>query len=115
VQDFDIAFKIEPKTAKEYFHYFEQALIDIQSQHQYRVENNIEQSVDDLINKALNLSNTGDNKKAIQYLNLALEIEPVNATAYNNRGYCFYLLEDFHKALKDYNIALRIEPKFFIH
>lgn len=100
VQDFDIALKIAPKTAKEYLHHFEQAFIDIQNHQQYRSQNNFEKSVENLIDKAINLSNLGDNSKAIEYFNLALEIEPRNAEIHNNRGYCFYLLKDFDRHLK---------------
>lgn len=112
VQDFNIALKIDSKTAKEYFHYFKQALIDIQNQQHYKEKNNFKQSVEDLIDKAIELSDVGDNKEAIKYFSLALNIEPKNAEIYNNRGYCFYLLSDFDKALEDYSSALEIDPKF---
>ncbi len=43
--------------------------------------------------------------------NKAIEINPQYAYAYNNRGWVYYNLKEYDKAIKDYNKALEIDPK----
>ena len=51
-------------------------------------------------------------KKAIEYFNKAITINPNDADAYHNRGLAKYLLEDYAEAIEDYSEALKINPDF---
>ncbi len=43
--------------------------------------------------------------------NKVIEINPQDADAYNNRGYVYYNLKEYDKAIKDYNKAIEINPQ----
>lgn len=49
--------------------------------------------------------------RAIEDFTKATQLQPKNATAYNNRGLCYYYKGDFEQALADYKTACRLEPK----
>jgi tetratricopeptide (TPR) repeat protein len=54
-----------------------------------------------------------DPKKAIEYLNEAIRLEPDYATeAYHNRGVAYADLKDYSRAIQDYDQALRLKPDF---
>ena len=53
----------------------------------------------------------GDYQGAIADCNEAIELDPKNATAYNNRGYAKGKLVDYQGAIADYNKAIELEPK----
>ena len=48
----------------------------------------------------------GDYDRAIADYNKALELDPKDATAYNNRGYAYRQKGDYDKAIADYDKAL---------
>ena len=63
----------------------------------------------DLLNKANALWNI-DLKKAIEYLNNAIHIDPDSAVAYNNRGNAYFQIGQQQRAIEDYNEAIRLYP-----
>jgi tetratricopeptide (TPR) repeat protein len=52
----------------------------------------------------------GDYQAAILSFNRAIELNPANVAAINNRGNAFYLNGQYQAALLDYNRALQIDP-----
>lgn len=58
--------------------------------------------------KALNYSNQ---KKAIEYLNKAIKLQPDYADAYNERGIAFTQLGQKPKAIEDFNKAISLKPE----
>ncbi|MBN1471831.1 MAG: tetratricopeptide repeat protein [Syntrophaceae bacterium] len=72
-------------------------------------------SASDWNNKAIMLwgnDKYSDPKKAIEYLNNAIEMEPDFAKPYNNRGLAHYNLGEYQKAVDDFSEALRIKPDY---
>jgi len=53
---------------------------------------------------------SGDLKKAIDKLDLLLEVEPGFAEAWNKRGDAWLNMGDMDKALADYEVALQLNP-----
>jgi tetratricopeptide (TPR) repeat protein len=50
--------------------------------------------------------------KALADLNKAIELDPTNAVAYNNRGSLFDDIREFQLALKDLNTAIELSPEY---
>jgi len=57
-------------------------------------------------------TNPADDKhiQTIKDLNKAIELDPNNAAAYNNRGYAYYNLKEYDKAIRDYDRAIELNP-----
>jgi tetratricopeptide (TPR) repeat protein len=53
---------------------------------------------------------TGDYKKALKYLNKAVEKDEYNIDAYASRGALLFTLEDYQNALSDFNIVKHFNP-----
>jgi tetratricopeptide (TPR) repeat protein len=53
-----------------------------------------------------------DPKKAIEYLNNAIKLQPNYAGAYNSRGNAYADLGQYTRALEDYNEAIRLKPDY---
>jgi len=53
-----------------------------------------------------------DSKKAIEYLNSAIQLQPDYAVAYNSRGNAYADLGRFKRAIEDYDQAIRIKPDY---
>ena len=51
-------------------------------------------------------------QQAVTLLNKALQQNPKNAVAYNNRGNAYRELNQLNKAMQDYNKAISLRPKF---
>jgi tetratricopeptide (TPR) repeat protein len=51
-----------------------------------------------------------DPKKALEYLNNAIRLQPDDALAYNNRGVAYGELDQYQRAIEDYNEAIRLQP-----
>lgn len=49
-------------------------------------------------------------KKAIEYLNNAIRLQPDYADAHYSRGFAYYDLGQYQSAIKDYNKAIRLRP-----
>ena len=49
-------------------------------------------------------------KKAIEYLNNAIRLQPDYADAYYSRGFAYCDLGQYQSAIKDYNKAIRLKP-----
>jgi len=49
---------------------------------------------------------------AIRELTQAIKMDPVDAVAYNNRGYAYALGGNYSEALKDFNTAIRLNPYY---
>jgi len=65
--------------------------------------------------KALSLGNGkkhADLKKAIEYLNNSIKLQPDNANAYYNRGNAYYTLGQKQRAIEDWNEAIRLQPDY---
>ncbi|TXJ12900.1 tetratricopeptide repeat protein [Brachyspira aalborgi] len=59
-------------------------------------------------------NNVGDYKKAIFYYTQAINLDNNNFEAYSNRGFAYYHLNEYDKAISDYNEALKIKPDDFL-
>jgi tetratricopeptide (TPR) repeat protein len=67
---------------------------------------------DDYIASAAQKQDKGDDRGAVADLDRAIQLEPNNAEAYNNRGYFKSKLADIQGALADYNRAIQLNPKY---
>jgi tetratricopeptide (TPR) repeat protein len=52
-----------------------------------------------------------NSKKAIEYLDNAIKLNPDYADAYYSRGFAYYDLGQYDPAIRDYNKAIRLQPK----
>ena len=51
-----------------------------------------------------------DPKKAIEYLNNAIKLQPGAVSAYHNRGIAYFELGQYRLAIEDFNETIRLEP-----
>ena len=68
------------------------------------------------LQSANNLVHNGDNAKAVVEFDLAWkaqEIDPQNATAWNDWGVALYLLKRYDEAVEKLREAQRIDPRYF--
>ena len=56
--------------------------------------------------------NEKDPQKKIALYNKAIELDPKQAMAFNNRGFAYYTKKDYDQALKDYDQAIALKPDF---
>ncbi|MFH2090815.1 MAG: tetratricopeptide repeat protein [Pseudomonadota bacterium] len=68
------------------------------------------QNPEDWYQKGLFFNRIGQYEKAIDSFSRAVEIDPQNANAYNNRGAIWYLKENYGTAIEDYTKALELKP-----
>ena len=61
----------------------------------------------------LSFSNKRDNKSAIYYFKLALQIDPFFISTINNLGNSYKALGDFKEAKKQFDKAFKLNPKYF--
>jgi S1-C subfamily serine protease len=54
----------------------------------------------------------GNYRRAIEYYNQAIRLEPRNANIYVNRARAYLNLKDYQGALEDYNQAIQINPNY---
>ena len=47
---------------------------------------------------------------ALEYFNKYLEIDPTSHAGYNNRGVAYYGLDEYEKAISDFDIAISLKP-----
>lgn len=73
-------------------------------------------TAEDWNNKAMSFFHKGsfatDLKIVIEYLNIALRLEPTHAVAYNNRGLAYINLGENQRAIEDLNKAILLNSKF---
>ena len=84
-----------------------------------------ENEVINLTNSALQKYNNGDLDGAIEDSNKAISIDKsisndertaiINDQMYANRGFYLAKKQEFDKAIKDYNTAIEINSKIFLH
>ncbi|MEI0566033.1 tetratricopeptide repeat protein [Brachyspira pulli] len=74
------------------------------------IENDLYKDSGYYFNKACNFYYKGKCKEAIVYYNKAIELDPNNSAAYNNRGNAKKDLVQYEEALKDYNKAIELDP-----
>ena len=72
----------------------------------------ISERIEALNKSASKMTSHGRYLDAIGLLDQALEIDPKNASIWYNKGVALYQLKRFGEALKCYDQALLIEPKF---
>jgi len=53
-----------------------------------------------------------DPKKAIEYLNNAIKLQPNNAETYTKRGGTYYDLGQYQQAVEDYNKVVILKPDY---
>lgn len=70
-----------------------------------------EYSPEDWLIKAVNEQDKGNLKTAIEYYSKAIDKNPREASAYNNRGSCYNSLNKFKKSIGDFNKAIELEPE----
>ena len=73
------------------------------------IENDLYKDSGYYFNKACNFYYKGKCKEAIVYYNKAIELDPNNSAAYNNRGNAKKDLVQYEEALKDYNKAIELD------
>lgn len=74
---------------------------------------NLEQAKDH-ISRGLQLRIANELDGAITAYNTAIELDPQNAEAYNNRGNVYTLLENRRRALADYSKAVELDPNYAV-
>jgi tetratricopeptide (TPR) repeat protein len=62
-----------------------------------------------MYNRAISLDKVGRVNEAIVDFGKIIEIEPMNANAYLNRGCCYEKIQNFDMAYKDYEASLLID------
>ena len=62
-----------------------------------------------LYNRAISLDKIGKIEEAIFDFSTIIELEPMNANAYLNRGCCYEKIQNFDLAYKDYEASLLID------
>lgn len=67
-------------------------------------------SPQDYINKGYEKILDEDYKGALEQFNKAIELDPRNVEAYNNRGIVFGILGDHYRAIQDFNMAIDLKP-----
>jgi tetratricopeptide (TPR) repeat protein len=70
------------------------------------------QSSADLTKEGIKLFESGQAEEALVPLNRAIELDPKNAQAYNNRGRALAATHDEKGALADYEKAMQLDPKY---
>lgn len=55
----------------------------------------------------------GKSKDALEYLRIAKELEPTNASLYFAEGFLFEKLEEYEKAIASYQHAIDVNPDYF--
>ncbi|WP_299121366.1 tetratricopeptide repeat protein [uncultured Tenacibaculum sp.] len=66
----------------------------------------------DYTNSGLLKSHLSKYNEAIKDYNKAIEMDPNNDLAFNNRGYTYNILEDYEKGLKDFEKAILLNSNF---
>jgi tetratricopeptide (TPR) repeat protein len=69
------------------------------------------QTAEEYFYSAYNKEKAGDNYKAIEDYNKAIEIDPNYALAYTNRGFSKHNLKDFNGAIEDHDKAIELDPE----
>ena len=59
-------------------------------------------------------SKSGDHKKAIEYFDKAIFLNPNNADYFVNRGNSYYFLKQYDQAIENYTEAIRLSPDYFL-
>jgi len=84
------------------------------------IKNNFQQvspvpTAKDWINKAEALWVDGkytDSSKVVEYLNNAIKLKSDDAVAYNNRGFAYYNLGQYQRAIDDFNKAISLKSDY---
>jgi tetratricopeptide (TPR) repeat protein len=76
------------------------------------IPQNTAPKADDYIASASQKQDKGDDRGAKTDLDRAIQLDPNNAEAYNNRGYFKSKLADIQGGLADYNRAIQLNPKY---
>ena len=58
------------------------------------------------------LLNAGHYREAVEELNAAIAADSQFAVAYNARGFAYYLLRDYARALADFDKAIELNPGY---
>lgn len=66
----------------------------------------------DYTNSGLIKSFSGAYNEALADYNKAIELDPKNSVAFNNRGYTFNVMEDYESAIVDFEEAISLEENF---
>jgi len=58
----------------------------------------------------ISFGEAGEYEKAIACFDKAIELNPEDAKAYNNRGLAYANLKQYERAIEDYNKAIKLNP-----
>ncbi|MDF1665086.1 MAG: tetratricopeptide repeat protein [Planctomycetota bacterium] len=64
------------------------------------------------IRRAIIYFQKNDLKKAFNEYKIAVQLDPLNALAFNNRGHIYQVQKQYQKALEDFNRAISLRPQF---
>ncbi|MBI3129246.1 MAG: tetratricopeptide repeat protein [Candidatus Tectomicrobia bacterium] len=68
--------------------------------------------LDNYVARGVRLAKQGRFEEALEDLNKAIQLNPVDAEAYNNRGGVFCMLERFELAIADFSKAIELNPTY---
>ncbi len=68
------------------------------------------QNIDTLFNRALRLSTQKKYQKAIEIYSKIITVEPTNPTAWKNKIYCYYNLNEFQETINTCNKYFELNP-----
>ncbi len=69
------------------------------------------QDVEAVFNKAENLFASGEYQAASKLYTEVLASDPENMNGYLRRGFCFSVMEQYHKAIEDFSVVIEKHPK----
>jgi tetratricopeptide (TPR) repeat protein len=65
-----------------------------------------------MVQSGMQLHQSGNDVQALQTLNTVLKADPYNSAAYDLRGTIYTALDDYERALSDYDRAIELDPFF---
>jgi protein O-mannosyl-transferase len=117
--DFDKAISLDSKDGSAYFNRgvakskigdFKNAIPDFEKADELKIEK--KHFVNLYVSWGGALANTGKLKEAMKLFDKAIDLDPNDASVYNNRGITKAMLGDTNGAITDFDMAIKLNPEF---